>query len=121
MTTLTCRASWNMYELTLDSHMLGQYPGRPEMGPCVLLVLGVSVRFLYVCRHHQVEGVLTDTKNQLSSEILRRVEMENQVQTLREQLDLQRNISEQVTHVQPILCLSPSAILRHLELFISVL
>ncbi|KAI3377184.1 hypothetical protein L3Q82_009096 [Scortum barcoo] len=42
-----------------------------------------------------VEGVLADTKNQLSSEILRRVEMENQVQTLKEQLELQRNISEQ--------------------------
>ncbi|XP_038557520.1 lamin L3 isoform X2 [Micropterus salmoides] len=42
-----------------------------------------------------VEAVLTDAKNQLSSEILRRVEMENQVQTLKEQLELQRNISEQ--------------------------
>ncbi|XP_070763781.1 lamin L3 [Enoplosus armatus] len=42
-----------------------------------------------------LEGVLADTKNQLSSEILRRVEMENQVQTLKEQLELQRNISEQ--------------------------
>ncbi|KAM3625356.1 uncharacterized protein V6R79_010779 [Siganus canaliculatus] len=42
-----------------------------------------------------VEGALVDTKNQLTSEILRRVEMENQVQTLKEQLELQRNISEQ--------------------------
>ncbi|XP_035507809.1 lamin L3 [Morone saxatilis] len=42
-----------------------------------------------------VEGVLVDTKTQLTSEILRRVEMENQVQTLKEQLELQRNISEQ--------------------------
>ncbi|KAF3687013.1 Lamin-L(III) Lamin-B3 Precursor [Channa argus] len=42
-----------------------------------------------------VEGVLADTKNQLSSEILRRVEMENQAQTLKEQLELQKNISEQ--------------------------
>ncbi|XP_059213880.1 lamin L3 isoform X1 [Centropristis striata] len=42
-----------------------------------------------------VEGVLSDTRNQLSSEILRRVEMENQVQTLKEQLELHRNISEQ--------------------------
>ncbi|KAG7482450.1 lamin-L(III)-like isoform X2 [Solea senegalensis] len=42
-----------------------------------------------------VEGVLSDTRNQLTSEILRRVDMENQVQTLREQLELQRNISEQ--------------------------
>ncbi|KAM7406634.1 hypothetical protein PAMP_001003 [Pampus punctatissimus] len=42
-----------------------------------------------------VEGVLSDAKNQLSSEILRRVDMENQVQTLKEQLELHRNISEQ--------------------------
>ncbi|TKS69435.1 Lamin-L(III) Lamin-B3 [Collichthys lucidus] len=42
-----------------------------------------------------VEGVLTDVKNELTSETLRRVEMENQVQTLKEQLELQRNISEQ--------------------------
>ncbi|AWP02157.1 putative lamin-L(III)-like isoform 5 [Scophthalmus maximus] len=42
-----------------------------------------------------VEGVLSDAKNQLSSEILRRVDMENQVQTLKEQMELQSNISEQ--------------------------
>ncbi|XP_028436811.1 lamin L3 isoform X1 [Perca flavescens] len=41
------------------------------------------------------EGVLGDTKNQLNCEILRKVDMENQVQTLKEQLELQRNISEQ--------------------------
>ncbi|CAF90743.1 unnamed protein product, partial [Tetraodon nigroviridis] len=45
-----------------------------------------------------VKGVLSDAKNQLTSEILRRVEMENQVQTMKEQLDLERNISEQVRH-----------------------
>ncbi|XP_039991306.1 lamin L3 isoform X1 [Xiphias gladius] len=42
-----------------------------------------------------VEGVLSDAKNQLSSEILRRVDLENQMQTLKEQLELQKNISEQ--------------------------
>ncbi|KAF7645042.1 hypothetical protein LDENG_00211160, partial [Lucifuga dentata] len=42
-----------------------------------------------------VEGVLADTKTQLSSEMLRRVEVENQMQTLKEQLELQKNISEQ--------------------------
>ncbi|TNN61674.1 Lamin-L(III) [Liparis tanakae] len=42
-----------------------------------------------------VEGTLADTKNQLSCEILRRVDFENQVQTLKEQLVLQKNISEQ--------------------------
>ncbi|XP_033960473.1 lamin L3 [Pseudochaenichthys georgianus] len=41
-----------------------------------------------------VEGVLSETKNQLSSEILWRVDLENQVQTLKEQLELQRNITE---------------------------
>ena len=65
------------------------------MGKYVQIVLGVCLNC--VCGH-QVEGVLADTKNQLTSEILRRVEMENQVQTLKEQLELQRNISEQVKH-----------------------
>ncbi|KAK1891633.1 Lamin-L(III) [Dissostichus eleginoides] len=41
-----------------------------------------------------VEGVLSETKNQLSSEILWRVDLENQVQTIKEQLELQRNITE---------------------------
>nr|XP_040021451.1 lamin L3 isoform X2 [Gasterosteus aculeatus aculeatus] len=42
-----------------------------------------------------VEGSLAATRNQLNSEILKRVDLENQVQTLREQLGLERNISEQ--------------------------
>ena len=42
---------------------------------------------------------MSDTKNQLNSEILRRVDLENQVQTHKEQLDLQRNVSEQVTQL----------------------
>lgn len=46
---------------------------------------------------HQLEALLAETKNQLSSEMLRRVEAENQAQTLKEQLDLHKNISEQVT------------------------
>nr|XP_057933607.1 lamin-L(III)-like [Doryrhamphus excisus] len=41
------------------------------------------------------EGMLADAKSQLSSELLRRVDAENQVQTLKEQLQLNRNISEQ--------------------------
>lgn len=45
-----------------------------------------------------MKGILSDTKNQLSSEILKRVDMENQVQTLEEQLEFQRNMSEQVTY-----------------------
>lgn len=42
-----------------------------------------------------VEAALVGTKNQLTSEILRRVELENQGQTLKEQMELQKNISEQ--------------------------
>lgn len=52
-------------------------------------------RTSYLC--HQLEALLAETKNQLSSEMLRRVETENQVQTLKEELELQKNISEQVT------------------------
>lgn len=55
---------------------------------------------VFLCGAHQVECVLAETKDQLSSEILRRVEMENQVQTFKEQLDLHRNISQQVTHTR---------------------
>ncbi|XP_074522821.1 lamin L3 isoform X2 [Halichoeres trimaculatus] len=47
-----------------------------------------------------VENALDDTNNKLSSEILRRVEMENQVLTLKEQLELQRNISEQIFEIR---------------------
>ncbi|XP_005924046.1 lamin L3 isoform X2 [Haplochromis burtoni] len=43
----------------------------------------------------QLEALLAETKNQLSSEMLRRVETENQVQTLKEELELHKNISEQ--------------------------
>ncbi|XP_061740330.1 lamin-L(III)-like isoform X1 [Nerophis ophidion] len=42
-----------------------------------------------------LEGELADAKSHLGSEILRRVDLENQVQTLKEQLELHRNISEQ--------------------------
>lgn len=46
----------------------------------------------------QLECGLAETKTQLNSEMLRRVDLENQVQTLREQLEFQRHIGEQVTH-----------------------
>lgn len=62
------------------------------------LPMVLALLFQWTCVWVQMKGVLSDAKNQLTSEILRRVEMENQVQTLREQLDLQRNISEQVLH-----------------------
>lgn len=61
----------------------------------------MGVRYSHtVCVHvcDQLKGILSDTKSQLSSEILKRVDMENQVQTLEEQLEFQRNMSEQVTY-----------------------
>nr|XP_046204817.1 lamin-L(III)-like [Oncorhynchus gorbuscha] len=42
-----------------------------------------------------LECGLAETKTQLNSEMLRRVDLENQVQTLREQLEFQRHIDEQ--------------------------
>ncbi|CAL8379741.1 unnamed protein product [Arctogadus glacialis] len=42
-----------------------------------------------------VESVLRETQTQLSSEVLRRVDLVNRMQSLKEQLDLQRNISDQ--------------------------
>ncbi|XP_031668350.1 lamin-L(III) isoform X6 [Oncorhynchus kisutch] len=42
-----------------------------------------------------LECALAETKTQLNSEMLRRVDLENQVQTLREQLEFQRHIGEQ--------------------------
>ncbi|XP_035275888.1 lamin L3 [Anguilla rostrata] len=42
-----------------------------------------------------LELALQDAKTQLHAEMLRRVDMENQVQTLREQLEFHRHISEQ--------------------------
>lgn len=59
-------------------------------------MLDVSVCVTLDAYCYQVESVFADTKNQLTTEILRRVEMENLVQTLKEQLELQKNISEQV-------------------------
>ncbi|KAG7258029.1 hypothetical protein CRUP_036106 [Coryphaenoides rupestris] len=42
-----------------------------------------------------VDAVLRESQTQLSSEVLRRVDLENRMQSLKEQLDLQRNISDQ--------------------------
>ncbi|CAN9506848.1 unnamed protein product [Ophioblennius macclurei] len=41
------------------------------------------------------EGILAEIKNQLNSEILKRIEAENQLLTVKEQLELQKNINEQ--------------------------
>lgn len=63
-----------------------------------IIALWTTVVKLLILCCLKVESVLAETKNQLNSEMLRRIDMENQVQTLKEQLELQKNISEQVTH-----------------------
>ena len=49
-----------------------------------------------VCVCVKVESSLLDAKTQLNTEMLRRVDMENQLQTVREQLNFQKHIREQV-------------------------
>ncbi|KAK7912840.1 hypothetical protein WMY93_013051 [Mugilogobius chulae] len=44
-----------------------------------------------------VEGELSDTKNLLSSEMVQRIDLENQLQTAKEHLAFQKNLSEQET------------------------
>ncbi|XP_067301476.1 lamin L3 isoform X1 [Pseudorasbora parva] len=47
-----------------------------------------------------LESALQNVKTQLNSELLRRVDAENQIQTLQEQLDFQRHLGEQVNEVR---------------------
>lgn len=44
----------------------------------------------------QLETALQNAKAQLNAEMLQRVDAQNQVQTLKEQMDFQKHISEQV-------------------------
>lgn len=44
----------------------------------------------------QLETALQNAKAQLNAEMLQRVDVQNQVQTLKEQMDFQKHISEQV-------------------------
>lgn len=46
----------------------------------------------------QLEGSLNDAKKQLQDEMLRRVDAENRIQTLKEELDFQKNIYTEVSH-----------------------
>ena len=43
-----------------------------------------------------MESSLTDAKKQLQDEMLRRVDAENRMQTLKEELEFQKNISNEV-------------------------
>lgn len=44
----------------------------------------------------KLEGSLADAKRQLQDEMLRRVDSENHLQTLKEELEFQRNIHNEV-------------------------
>lgn len=44
----------------------------------------------------KLEGSLADAKRQLQDEMLRRVDAENRLQTLKEELEFQRNIHNEV-------------------------
>lgn len=45
----------------------------------------------------QLEGSLNDAKKQLQDEMLRRVDAENRIQTLKEELEFQKNIYNEVS------------------------
>lgn len=49
----------------------------------------------------QLEGSLNDAKKQLQDEMLRRVDAENRIQTLKEELDFQKNIYSEVSSQRP--------------------
>lgn len=49
----------------------------------------------------QLEGSLIDAKKQLQDEMLRRVDAENRIQTLKEELEFQKNIFNEVSYTYP--------------------
>lgn len=63
----------------------------------------------------QLEGNLADAKKQLQDEMLRRVDAENRLQTLKEELEFQKNIYNEVCalHLNPsiFIQLSKSSVL----------
>ena len=48
------------------------------------------------CVCAQLEGALSEAKKQLQDEMLRRVDAENRLQTLKEELEFQKNIYSEV-------------------------
>lgn len=49
----------------------------------------------------QLSGSLADAKKQLQDEMLRRVDAENRLQTLKEELEFQKNIYNEVAALSP--------------------
>lgn len=52
----------------------------------------------------QLDGSLADAKRQLQDEMLRRVDAENRLQTLKEELEFQKNIYNEVAALSPWHC-----------------
>lgn len=52
----------------------------------------------------QLESALSEAKKQLQDEMLRRVDAENRLQTLKEELEFQKNIYSEVRHDVPLQC-----------------
>lgn len=52
----------------------------------------------------QLESALSEAKKQLQDEMLRRVDAENRLQTLKEELEFQKNIYSEVSRDEPLWC-----------------
>lgn len=52
----------------------------------------------------QLESALSEAKKQLQDEMLRRVDAENRLQTLKEELEFQKNIYSEVSRDGPLRC-----------------
>lgn len=52
----------------------------------------------------QLESALSEAKKQLQDEMLRRVDAENRLQTLKEELEFQKNIYSEVSCEGPLRC-----------------
>lgn len=52
----------------------------------------------------QLESALSEAKKQLQDEMLRRVDAENRLQTLKEELEFQKNIYSEVSRDVPLRC-----------------
>lgn len=70
--------------------------GCGDMWGCVGLGWAAAVAVL------QLDGALGEAKKQLQDEMLRRVDAENRLQTLKEELEFQKNIYSEVRRVAPL-------------------
>ncbi len=59
----------------------------------------------------QLEGSLNDAKKQLQDEMLRRVDAENRIQTLKEELEFQKSIYNEVSQTHLLMLSSPMHII----------